>query len=278
MLSRLLHRYATNAMTRRWIDRHATHILGVSGWALRCTWGPDWQADPRCQVVYDALPPAMFEAEARPRGRSARVRPAARRSLDPPRGTHGRAEESRPRGFDLRRDAPAPAVGPTAVGRPHVGQPGRPHDLPTGLPPHRRIGHRRSGDLRRAASTTSPGWSRRPICCCSLRSGKVWATWCSRPGPRAPPCWRAICRASAKSPSGCPGCIAFRWRRPTRNGPNRRPRWRPIRRRTRIVWRPWSFSANSEFTVERCAAALCRIWRSGGADAPNPAAGGVADG
>ena len=61
LLSRLVHRYATGSMTRRWVDRYATDILGVSRWVLRSTWGPRWADDSRCRVVYDGLEPALFE-------------------------------------------------------------------------------------------------------------------------------------------------------------------------------------------------------------------------
>ena len=54
-------RYATEATMRAWLDRYATHILGVSRWALQAAWGPHWQSDPRCQVVYDGLEPGDFD-------------------------------------------------------------------------------------------------------------------------------------------------------------------------------------------------------------------------
>lgn len=68
LLSRLVHRYATGRMTRRWIDKYATNILGVSRWVLETTWGPQWSGDPRCRVVYDALDPGSFEGEPDRRG------------------------------------------------------------------------------------------------------------------------------------------------------------------------------------------------------------------
>ena len=61
-------RYATEAVMRRWIDRYATDILGVSHWALHKAWGPDWQSDPRCQVVYDGLDSSEFNVAADPIG------------------------------------------------------------------------------------------------------------------------------------------------------------------------------------------------------------------
>jgi len=52
--------YAGNGKQRRWIERHATHVLGVSRWALTCALGPGWDSDPRCRVIYDGLDPAAF--------------------------------------------------------------------------------------------------------------------------------------------------------------------------------------------------------------------------
>ena len=63
-LSRFVHRFATGKMTRRWIDRYATDILGVSRWVLDSVWGPRWADDSRCRVVYDGLEPAMFEGKS----------------------------------------------------------------------------------------------------------------------------------------------------------------------------------------------------------------------
>ncbi len=61
-------RYATDAVMRRWIDRYATDILGVSHWALDKAWRPDWQSDPRCQVVYDGLDLSGFQVPTDPIG------------------------------------------------------------------------------------------------------------------------------------------------------------------------------------------------------------------
>ena len=60
LLGLCVDRYATDRPMRRWMDRYATHILGVSQWALRSAWGPNWKADSRCQVVYDGLQPALY--------------------------------------------------------------------------------------------------------------------------------------------------------------------------------------------------------------------------
>ena len=53
-------RYAGNATQRRWIERHATHVLGVSRWALNCAMGPCCTADARCRVVYDGVDPTAY--------------------------------------------------------------------------------------------------------------------------------------------------------------------------------------------------------------------------
>lgn len=49
------------ALKRRWIDQHATHILGVSEGVLAKAWGQGWMVDPRCRVVYPALDPSAFD-------------------------------------------------------------------------------------------------------------------------------------------------------------------------------------------------------------------------
>lgn len=61
-------RYATDTVMRRWIDRYATDILGVSHSTLDKAWRPDWQSDPRCQVVYDGLDLSGFNVLADPIG------------------------------------------------------------------------------------------------------------------------------------------------------------------------------------------------------------------
>lgn len=50
-----IRRRLQRAWLRRWIDRHATHILAVSRSAMEAAWRPDWAADPRCSVVYNGL-------------------------------------------------------------------------------------------------------------------------------------------------------------------------------------------------------------------------------
>lgn len=59
-----IEQYAGNRVQRGWIERHATHILGVSRWALTCALGPKWTSDPRCRVIYDGLDPAAFRGPA----------------------------------------------------------------------------------------------------------------------------------------------------------------------------------------------------------------------
>ncbi len=53
-------RRAFRMVMRRWIDRCATHILAVSASAMEASWGPEWKADSRCQVIYNGLDPAAF--------------------------------------------------------------------------------------------------------------------------------------------------------------------------------------------------------------------------
>ncbi len=40
---------------RRLMDRHSTHLLAVSEAAMAASWGAGWQADPRCQVIYNGI-------------------------------------------------------------------------------------------------------------------------------------------------------------------------------------------------------------------------------
>lgn len=53
---------------RFWMDRHATHVLGVSEGALAAVWGPRWREDPRCQVIYDGIDPRAFLGTPDPSG------------------------------------------------------------------------------------------------------------------------------------------------------------------------------------------------------------------
>ena len=53
---------------RRWIDRYSTDILAVSEAAMSGSWGPHWRSDPRCRVIYNGLEPSAFEVRADRRG------------------------------------------------------------------------------------------------------------------------------------------------------------------------------------------------------------------
>jgi glycosyltransferase involved in cell wall biosynthesis len=48
-------RILLGALKRRWINRHATHILAVSEHAMQSVWGSRWRSDSRCQVIYDGF-------------------------------------------------------------------------------------------------------------------------------------------------------------------------------------------------------------------------------
>ena len=56
-------RRAQRAVMRRWVDRYATHLLGVSEGAM-AAWSPRWRSDPRCQVVYDGIDVAPFARQS----------------------------------------------------------------------------------------------------------------------------------------------------------------------------------------------------------------------
>jgi len=56
------------ALMKRWLDRYATDVLAVNESAMREAWGPEWPADGRCRVVYNALDPARYTVE-QPRAR-----------------------------------------------------------------------------------------------------------------------------------------------------------------------------------------------------------------
>lgn len=57
-------RWIVRRWMRRWIDRYATHVVAVSRSAMGAVWGPRWQSDPRCRVIYNGLDPARFRDEA----------------------------------------------------------------------------------------------------------------------------------------------------------------------------------------------------------------------
>lgn len=47
-------------LMRQLIDRYATDIIGCGEGAMNAIWRADWQSDPRCRVVYDAVDPTRF--------------------------------------------------------------------------------------------------------------------------------------------------------------------------------------------------------------------------
>ncbi len=49
-------------LMHHWIDRYATHILAVGQGTMAGSWGNDWQRDPRCQVIHNGLDLTPFEA------------------------------------------------------------------------------------------------------------------------------------------------------------------------------------------------------------------------
>jgi glycosyltransferase involved in cell wall biosynthesis len=57
-------RWLRRAVLRRWIDRYATNILAVSRTAIRSAWKPDWDGDPRCEVIYNGLEASAFDGPA----------------------------------------------------------------------------------------------------------------------------------------------------------------------------------------------------------------------
>lgn len=55
-------RRAYTGLMRRWIDRYATKIIAVSEQSMDLAWRAGWRDDPRCEVVYDGIDTAPFEA------------------------------------------------------------------------------------------------------------------------------------------------------------------------------------------------------------------------
>jgi glycosyltransferase involved in cell wall biosynthesis len=53
--ARSLRRRLQYAVTRRWLSRYATRIVGVSESAINLAWTPEWRRDPRCEVVYNGV-------------------------------------------------------------------------------------------------------------------------------------------------------------------------------------------------------------------------------
>jgi len=66
---RMILRYRLqDRLMRHWIDRHATHILGVGESALSHGWKLAWEKDPRCAVIHNGLDVAPFQTPADPVG------------------------------------------------------------------------------------------------------------------------------------------------------------------------------------------------------------------
>jgi len=61
-------RYANDGTMRKWMDRYATDVLGVSRYVLENNWGINWSSDPRCRVVYDGIDVEPFNRPADRRG------------------------------------------------------------------------------------------------------------------------------------------------------------------------------------------------------------------
>jgi glycosyltransferase involved in cell wall biosynthesis len=59
-----LYRRAYRAVMKRWLDRHATHILAVSRRCMDLTWGSRWESDERCKVLYDGIDTSLFAGPA----------------------------------------------------------------------------------------------------------------------------------------------------------------------------------------------------------------------
>ncbi|MBN2477085.1 MAG: glycosyltransferase [Pirellulales bacterium] len=54
-------RIAYRKLMRSWLDRYATHLVGVSEGVLDSVWGRRWRSDPRCQVIYNGIDPATLD-------------------------------------------------------------------------------------------------------------------------------------------------------------------------------------------------------------------------
>ena len=57
-----LRRRVQRAVMRRLIEWYATDILAVSEGTMAEAWGPDWNRDPRCRVIFNGLDTSRFEA------------------------------------------------------------------------------------------------------------------------------------------------------------------------------------------------------------------------
>ncbi len=63
-----LWRRARNFVLKRWIDKYATDILGVSRATLDGALGAGWQADPRCNVIYSGIDCYPGDMQPDPKG------------------------------------------------------------------------------------------------------------------------------------------------------------------------------------------------------------------
>ena len=63
-----LWRRTRNFVLKRWIDKYATDILGVSRATLDGALGGGWQADPRCNVIYSGIDCCPGDQQPDPKG------------------------------------------------------------------------------------------------------------------------------------------------------------------------------------------------------------------
>ncbi len=42
-------------LMKHWIRTYATHIVAVGQYTMSAAWNPNWQSDPKCQVIYNAV-------------------------------------------------------------------------------------------------------------------------------------------------------------------------------------------------------------------------------
>ena len=63
-----LWRRTRNFVLKRWIDKYATDILGVSRATLDSALGDGWQADPRCNVIYSGIDCCPGDRQPDPKG------------------------------------------------------------------------------------------------------------------------------------------------------------------------------------------------------------------
>jgi glycosyltransferase involved in cell wall biosynthesis len=75
-----LRRRLQRRLMRHLMDRHATDIVACGEGAMEAIWGPDWQSDPRCRVIYASIDLTKYEQPGQDAGLRAElgVPPAAR--------------------------------------------------------------------------------------------------------------------------------------------------------------------------------------------------------